>query len=310
MANDNNRKFQVALTSDTSRGATLLHIEGNAVADAQYYAATDDKKARSVFRIGLNSDAWRILGRAEGNPDAYKDKTETNFMSVVAFDRMAELAKNVCKGEKLVLAGKVQRSTYKKDDKEYENVQLIADMIVRMKDYTGAEKTMIGYPTVGKNGDSVIYLCCMAGEITKVEELATSTSGKPYLRFRMKAKGLVDKAYDFAAQTYDKDKDYKGHLVSVTVWEKRAETLAKILKEGMPIVVTGRATTALGTDGKTTFYRVNAQAITLYPKDQTAAAPAAGDSTPAVDEAEEPALPDNFAELPDDIIGEDGELPF
>lgn len=81
----------------------------------------------------------------------------------------------------------------------------------------------------------------LIGRMTAEPELKQTTTGKTVLRFTLAVKRSFGDKTDF---------------IRCEAWNKTAETMAKFLKKGDPVAVTGtwNVDSIAGADGKTTYY--------------------------------------------------------
>jgi single-stranded DNA-binding protein len=286
--------------------------------EIKYLEANGDKKSRLTWAVTTNRPVFEILGASEGDSQKYADKQEGHMLYCTAFGQTADKLKDRVQAKaRLVLMGRLNRSVYTdRNGAEHESVNLTVFHLVPMDSFDNAPKYMSAVKALNRKGEAFTMISGVAGKITYVGEVQSGTRDS-YLHFSVEATAAIDAAYAQANGTYDKTKKYDNKKVSVTVWGKRAESLAKILKTGMPVVISGSVTT--NENNGQTYYNMSAQSLSLYPKvaDPNAAAAAAANTAaaPAAPGYDEPQF-DNDApqEVPDfgdvPLDAEDDELPF
>lgn len=81
----------------------------------------------------------------------------------------------------------------------------------------------------------------LIGRMTADPELKQTANGKSVIRFTLAVKRSFGDKTDF---------------IRCEAWNKTAETMAKFLKKGDPVAITGswQVDSMVGTDGKTTYY--------------------------------------------------------
>ncbi len=263
----NGTKYQVAIVGDSKYGAYAFHIEGHATVKPDYTEAKEGKKAFCRFGFAVNDNAWRILGRAEGDENLYSDRKETVFMNVTAFGITAErIYKSVDKGTLLMLSGKISHSVFKKKDgSEGESVLITATPFVVIDEGNNMPAAASGVLATWK-GKEHHMLCGVCGRIKKVGEIQYGQTGDSYLRISVDTMAPIDLAFALASGTYNKEEIYDQKRLFATIWGNRAIKLKTMLQAGMPIMLTGRGTTTPSANGDGMFYRMSASAVTLFRK--------------------------------------------
>lgn len=133
-------------------------------------------------------------------------------------------------------------------------------------------------------------LCGVCGYIKKVGEIQYGQTGESYLRVAIDTTAPIDQTFALANGTYDRDEIYNQKRLFVTVWGNRAIKLQTKLQFGMPIMVTGRGTVSPSANGDGMFYRLSANAVTLFRKPKEEDAETAAEATeerPEVENATE-----------------------
>ncbi len=301
MANNPSNKPQTVVYADAvNRGACVAHLEAYfGKSEPKYYPEADGKKSRLTLSFTSNTNVWELLGRAEGDPDRYKDRQESHVLFGVAFGTAADRLKDMKKSGRCCLTGKISRNVYKDGSgAEREAVSVTIYSVVPVTSLTDAPEYIAGMKTKTSKGDEQTMLCCVAGEVSYVGELKQGTKD-PYFSFSMKTKGDIARAFAVANGAKPGE---SSNSVSVTVWGRRAEALSKFVAKGMPLIVTGTVTDREN-NGKT-YYNMSCRGLTLYPKDKgETPAPATAPAAAA------PAAANQFANVAD-IDDDDGELPF
>lgn len=306
--NQNNRSFQATVVGDAAdRGACAFHLESffTQKVEKRYTPEADGKKSRLTFGVTTNTNAWEILGRAEGDAKKYADKQESHVIFAVAFGQTADKLKDMNMSGRVVLTGKLQRSVYNdKNGAEHESVSLTVYNLVPVTKIDEAPKYMAAMKAINGKGEQQVMLCGACGTISYVGELKQGTNDA-YMHFNVKCTADVARAYAVANGGTSSGEN---KTLSITVWGKRAEGLSKILRKDMPVIATGVVTQNV--NNGTTYYNMSARGITLYPKDPASAPASAPANTPADDTdgtGPQFAGVGNLAEIAE---SEDDELPF
>lgn len=336
---NNTRPFLTSCVGMTAKGVPYaIQLEGYIASAAPYFKeATDDKKAFLSFSIGLRGSAARLMALADSTYDKDKEYGEKGedglekdeFADLHLYGALAEkMSKVLVKGRRVIVSGPMKMEPYtKKDGTAGSRLVVNVDNIID----GGSRKNGID-PTIGSNiavvtttftgKDGVTRSTPMAatvsGTVVGAGELRNS-NGTDYLQFGIRTGMSAEKIVALAGGTYDKNKGYdtKKTIINATVFGKVAERLAKVIKDGAVVVVSGPADVN-EYDGKVSYRirpRNNAVTILKYADNgvaapvsgsaaDTAPAPAAGsaaaDAAPASDEG-------YFAPVDED----DGdELPF
>jgi len=275
MENNSNgsKSYQVAVVGDSKYGPYAFHIEGRATQKPDYTEAKEGKKAYCHFGFAVNVNAWGILGRAEGDENAYSDRQETVFMNVTAFGITAErISKAVDKGTLLMLSGKISHSVFKKrDGSEGEAVLITANHFVVIDEGNNMPTAASGVLASWQGKDNYM-LCGVCGRIRKVGEIQRGQTGDSYLRIAVDTMAPIDQTFALAKGTYSGEEIYNQKRLFATIWGNRAIKLKAMLQPGMPIILTGRGSAKPSANGDGVFYRMSASAVTLFrkPKDETA----------------------------------------
>lgn len=275
MGNSTNetKPYQVAIVGDSKYGSYAFHIEGRATQKPIYTEAKEGKKAYCHFGFAINDNAWRILGKAEGDENAYSDREDNVFMSVTAFGVTAErISKAVDKGALLMLSGKISHSVFKKrDGNEGESVLITANHFVVIDEGNNMPTSASGVLAFWNKKENHM-LCGVCGYVKKVGEIQCGQTGERYLQVAVDTTVPVDQTFALANGTYSNEEIYNQKRLFTTIWGNRAIKLKTMLQPGMPIMLTGRGTMSPSANGDGMFYRLSANAVTLFrkPKDEGA----------------------------------------
>ena len=294
---ENNRGFQVAICADTTYGAYELMIQGNATQDATCRAASEGKQALTFFDIGVNENAWTLLGRAEGDADKYSDRPETKYISIAAFGVVANQAEKVKKGQLLAICGKISRREYTRRDKTTgEKIEIVASNVVNLDETSQKNTSIVGVKSVyeDKNHErqEALIACCADAKVKKVGTLQTSQAGTAYLNITLETAGCIDRAWDLAEGTWSKDKEYKEHRLYATLWGKSAENLNGRLAVDNRVCVTGALSQRVASDGKSILYGMRLRQLTRFMKAKTENQPVGDGEETEAEQPEAPAAPE------------------
>jgi len=205
MGNSTNetKPYQVAIVGDSKYGPYAFHIEGHATQKPTYTEAKEGKKAYCHFGFAINDNVWRILGRAEGDENAYSDRENNVFMNVTAFGITAErISKAVDKGTLLMLSGKISHSVFKKrDGNEGESVLITANHFVVIDEGNNMPTSASGVLASWKGKENHM-LCGVCGYVKKVGEIQRGQTGESYLRVAIDTTVPVDQTFALANGTY------------------------------------------------------------------------------------------------------------
>lgn len=269
MGNNTNetKPYQVAIVGDSKYGPYAFHIEGHATQKPVYTEAKEGKKAYCHFGFAINDNVWRILGRAEGDENAYSDREDNVFMNVTAFGITAErISKAVDKGTLLMLSGKISHSVFKKrDGSEGEAVLITANHFVVIDEGNNMPTSASGVLAFWNEKENHM-LCGVCGYVKKVGELQQGQTGESYLRIAVDTTVPVDQTFALANGTYSSEEIYNQKKLFATIWGNRAVKLRTMLQPGMPVMLTGRGTVSPSANGDGMFYRLSANAVTLFRK--------------------------------------------
>ena len=327
MANNNTNNTRPFLTSCvgmTAKGVPYpIQLEGYIASAAPYFKeASGEKKAFLSFSIGLRGSAARMMALANGTYEKGKEYGEKGedglekdeFADLHLYGTLAEkMSKVLVKGRHVVVSGPMKMEEYTRKDgttatRLVVNVDNIIDGGSRKNgvDPTiGTDIAVVTTTYTGKDGvtRSTPMAATVSGTVIGAGELKNS-NGTDYLQFGIRTGMSAEKIVALAGGTYDKGKEYddKKTIINATVFGKAAERLAKVIKDGAVVVVSGPAD-ANEYDGKVSYRirpRDNAVTVLKYAAAGTAPAAGSADAAPAPDEG-------YFAPVAED---EGDELPF
>lgn len=331
MANNNTNNTRPFLTSCvgmTAKGVPYaIQLEGYIASAAPYFKeASGDKKAFLSFSIGLRGSAARMMALADGTYEKGKEYGEKGedglekdeFADLHLYGTLAEkMSKVLVKGRRVVVSGPMKMEEYTRKDgttatRLVVNVDNIIDGGSRKNGVDPTIGTNIAVVTTtytGKDGvtRSTPMAATVSGTVIGAGELKNS-NGTDYLQFGIRTGMSAEKIVALAGGTYDKGKEYddKKTIINATVFGKAAERLAKVIKDGVVVVVSGPAD-ANEYDGKVSYrIRPRDNAVTVLKYADAGTAPAAGSA--AADAAPAPASDEGyFGPVAED---EGDELPF
>ena len=306
------KRFTTARVGQTSSGPYAFIVEGNLT-----HPGTLNKKGEKAYTnnsIGIGMSAYRLLAMADGTYDKDATYPDTPFVDLVAFDAVAERLAALPKGARIAVAGKIAKHSFTgKDNAQRESVQItVSDFATlackAVEKGVGAKATVPATEVYTKDGEEHknAIACLVSGNIYSVGELgASSTTGNSYLQFSMFAQEPAQKVLDKATGEDIKDKEYdeKMCLINVSCFGKQAEAMAKLLKKGMSICISGRITENIY-EGKSRIQMTCAGLCVIkHPAEEAAAVP----TDPAAAEASA-ATGEGFSAIPKDE--DEDELPF
>ena len=232
-----------------------IQLEGYIASAAPYFKeASGDKKAFLSFSIGLRGSAARMMALADGTYDKDKDYgSEDDFADLRFYGPLAEkMSKVLVKGRRVVVSGPMKMEEYTRKDgttatRLVVNVDNIIDGGSRKNGVDPTIGTNIAVVTTtytGKDGvtRSTPMAATVSGTVIGAGELKNS-NGTDYLQFGIRTGMSAEKIVALAGGTYDKGKEYddKKTIINATVFGKAAERLAKVIKDGVVVVVSGPA---------------------------------------------------------------------
>lgn len=245
----NKPRYTTGYVGTTPAGPYAFQVEGNLTRPPELRQTNNGNPVLNNS-IGIGRPAAALYALADGSYDKDATYPENNFVEIVAFGDIAEEMANLEKGTRIVVAGEMSKRAWTdKAGAERESVQIKVSQFAVLS-CKAAPKGAVAKTTVpatnlytDKNGEDKMapIACLVSGNLHKVEELGTSPNGISYLHFSMFAQEpaakVLDKAY--GRDTADKEYDEKKKLIWCSVFNKQAESLAKLLKEGMTVAVSG-----------------------------------------------------------------------
>lgn len=304
------RRFTTARVGQTAVGPFAFIVEGNLTHPGDIRKKGDKTYANNSIGIGM--PAFRLLALADGTYDKDATYPETPFVDLVAFDEVAERLGALPKGARIAVAGKIAKHTYTgTDNAVHESVQITVQDFAVLS-CKAVEKGVVAKVTVpatevytkDDEEHKNAMACLVSGNIYSVGELgASSTTGNSYLQFSMFAQEPAQKVLDKATGVSTKDKEYdeKMCLINVSCFGKQAEAMAKLLKKGMKVCISGRISENVY-EGKS---RIQMSCSGLCVIERPAEAATEAPTDPAAAEA---APTEGFAAIPEDEDEE--QLPF
>lgn len=235
---ENQNRFQVAVLGQSPYGAYAFQVDGNVALQPRYLAANGDKKSMCTVRIGVNRNAWELLGMAEErDPKKYADKEETTFMNVTFWGAAAERAAKLEKGMPIMASGKMVRETYQFKGEDVEAVAIRGNHFEVRRDDTTPSGIISG---VMRTGDKESPMACIAAcKVASIGSVEATPNGIEYIDVPAETLTPIDRAWDLAQKAWESTKKYEVTKVKLRLWE-RQKRAASLLKPGMVIFVTGQ----------------------------------------------------------------------
>lgn len=311
-----NRPFTAANVGMSAKGPFAFHLEGFVTRDPNLMPPVEGKKQMVTTSIGISGNAWAVLARAEGTYSKETEYPENEFVDLVVFGKTAEeFSKAVTKGSKVAVSGHIQRRDYTKDGETRESVSVVVDgfVVLATKKQTGelrANMVPATAITTAEDGKETTTptACLVNGTVVGLKTLGTGKSGKSYLQFGLRTQVPAEKIYDLAVGQWSKDKSYddKKTIVNMTVFGATADRMAKLLKPGMEMAVTGRIEKQ-EYNGNISYQMMP---FTLSVMKFVEAAEAANDEASTSAPAKAPKTPKAAPATPPADDDDDDELPF
>lgn len=257
MANNTEKRRYLAadVGTDAKGHPHAFHLEGYISKPAYFKEATDEKSAYLGTSMGISVNPERLMALADGTYDKTKDygSNEGSFVTLNVFGKEAESFSKVCNtGVRVAVTGTLEWNTYStKDGTDARELRIRCNKVVVMggKGVEAEVSPSIAVSTnvyTGKDGvqRSVNYAELMTGEVIGCRGLAEGGTGKKYLSFGVKTKMPAKKICDLANGTYNKDNEYddKKRIVNAVVFDRAAEAMANVLRDGAMVVLTGPVT--------------------------------------------------------------------
>lgn len=243
-------RFTTAFVGKTPAGPFAFQVEGNLTRPGELRTVKDSGRPVTNNSIGIGRSAYALLALAEGTYDKDTAYPENNFIEVSAFDEVAERLAALPKGARIVVTGKMSKREWTDKagaPREAINILVSDFAVLSCKAVAKGEGAKATVPATnqytnrdGEEKQSPVA-CLVSGNLFSVDELGTAPSGKSYLHFTVFAQEPAAKVLDKARGVDTKDKEYeeKRNLIRCSVFGKQAEALAKLLKKGITVVVSG-----------------------------------------------------------------------
>lgn len=315
--NNTRRYLPADLGLDKANKPHAFHVEGFISRPAHFVEASGDKKAFLATAIGINMSAKRMMALADGSYNKDANYGEDNgFLALKIFGKTAEEFSKVCaKGVKVAVSGNLEWRTYPKKDGSGDAEELVLNVntlvVMGGKDVAPVISDNIGVSTrVWTGKDSVARSQPVAelvtGRVVGCNGLKTAEGGKTYLTFGVLTKLPAEKIYDLTAGSYKKDKEYdtKKCIINVSLFDKQAEALSKVIRDGAEVIVTGPVEQR-EYEGSIS-YRMRARVCSVMKFAPQAEGTATSAAAPAAAEEVNTA---GFSAIVDDD-DDDGDLPF
>lgn len=251
-AKETGRRFTTAFVGNTPAGPFAFQVEGNLTRPCELREMPDGRPVLNNS-IGIGRSAFALLALAEGTYDKDAKYPDNPFVELAAFGDVAKRMAELGKGVRIVVTGKLSKRTWKDKanaDRESVQIQVSEFAVLSCKAAPKGEGAKTTVPATNqftkKDGEEVLrpVACLVSGTIYNVDELGTAPSGNSYLHFNMFAQEPAEKVLDKArgVDTADKEYDPKRTLIRCSAFGRQAEALAKLLKKGMQVVVSGNVT--------------------------------------------------------------------
>lgn len=308
--NENKKRFLAAQVGMSGNNAYAFHLEGNLTAAPHLMPATEDKPEMCYTSMGIGMGCQKLMARATGKNDP-EDEGET-FVSLNFYNSMAKkvMESGADKGNAIAVCGRLVPYT---DKDGHPRVRVMVDNFVLT--FNGKRNGRFSvmsntFTSKSKGVQNLPMVCLLTGNVIRVDEVATSANGRDYLRGAVGLTIPAKKVYDKAstgkvAESYPDD---ASSIMNFVVFDEMASRMAKVLKKGETICMTGRV--AEDTYEGKTHYTFNPRCVKVmsFPADSNAASGPAASAANAVADANAPvydtAPAPNFFEM-----GEE-ELPF
>jgi len=319
MSTTNTRRYLPAeLGLDKNNKPHAFHVEGFIARPAYFKEAADGKKSFLATAIGINMSPAKMMALADGTYSKDVNYGEdSGFLGLKLFGKMAEEFSKICAvGVKVAVSGTLEWRDYTKKDQtpDKELVLNVSNLVVMGgKGVDPVISDNVGYATRTYVKDGVTHAQPMvelaSGRVVGCNGLQTKEdTGKKYLTFGVVTKLPAEKIYDLVNGSYNKDKKYdeKKQIVNVSLFDKAAEAMSKVIRDGAEVVVTGPIE-AREHEGKVS-YRIRARQCSIMKFAPLPEGSDASQAAPAVETAAEAVNTSGFSAIADD--DDDGDLPF
>lgn len=325
MTNTNNttgKKFSAFDVFPTQDGFYVI-AEGNLTRDPSF---RNGEGKKSFVSVSMGCGEYPISTRARSVGLPIPEGVDITFANLRFFGKRAEeMNEHAKKGDKLVVAGKIDYSKNEKNGNTYHNLDITVDeFFVRPYADDGFASGGIARFTnvYERNGISASkpMLANFSGKVLSVDsreyQKRDGTTGKR-LRINIRTDKNPKKAYALAVGEKLEDAPSGGGYMNVTMFGRNAERAEKCIRNGSWIAFTGDITESRNEDTGKVYYEMVANDFVILkwgPRDgenepERNNAPATND-TPAADAdgGEVKASEENLSRIDDDE--DEGELPF
>lgn len=243
------KRFTTAFVGKTPAGPFAFHLEGNLTRPSELKTLPSGGTVVNNS-IGVGRSAFALFALGEGTYDKTAQYPENNFVEISAFNGVAERMAELPKGTRIVVSGKMSKRTWKdKAGAEHEGITVDVDdfAVLSCKAHDKGVPAKATVPATNmytnKAGEekALPVACLVSGNLFSVDELGTGASGNAYLHFSIFAQEPAQKVLDKARGVDISGKEYeeKRNLIRCSVFGRQAEAMAKLLKKGMAVAVSG-----------------------------------------------------------------------
>lgn len=308
-------RYTTSYVGKSEKGGYAFQVGGNLTRTVELRA---DKNQNPIVlaSIGIGGNAWRMLAIAEGTYDKnadYPDDSAASFINLIASGDVAKQMEGLPKGASILVSGPIFKHTYAAPDgSERTSVRISVNSFARLGNQAQNVQPVIpktpGYAKEvftkrdGTDGSNNIATL-VSGKVFRVFDPSATSDGTPVFSFSMFAQCASQQVYDIATGKQDgTGYDAQKTLVSVSVFGRQAETLAKLVKAGMVVCVSGAVSKRDVNGQEWVQIRLGGLDVLKYPDANANAPTPAADGEAPVDEEEE------FTDVPGD--DDDDELPL
>lgn len=330
MNNQNNQKtaFRTCNFYKTVNGSFYAIAEGNLTRDPSF-SNSEDKTHFISTSMGCGD--YPISTRARSAGMAIPEGVDITFANLKFFGAKAKaLYDNAKKGDRLIVAGRVEYASRESNGKTYHNLTINVDeFAVRSKGsdtiYSsgGIARFTNVYTSATNTENTRPMLANFIGEVMSAEEHDYNSNGetKTLLRVNIRTDNDPRQAYDLATGTNGEGYKTTGSsYMNVTLFGKTAERAIKCLNKGAVVAFTGQVRSYRNEDTGKIYYAMTADTFIILQwadKEDEPKRTSAEETEPNKDtvstnqEVSEPAASDTtFDNDLDDEDDDDGTLPF
>lgn len=266
------RRFTTGYVGKSGDQGYAYQVEGNLVRPGEL-RQTKKNTPYTANSMGIGGNIWRLLAMAEGThtKDAtYPEDTSASFLNIIAYDAVAEALADLPKGARILVSGPISKRTIKDAEKgDRTLVQVVVESFAVVGNKTHAEVIpgTAGAATnvyTGNDGEEhkQNIATLVSGKVFDAKEPGVTGNGRPYFNFSVFAQEPAQKVLDRAnGKATDGEYDEKMKLINVSVFGKQAESLAKLVKKGMTVSISGSIDEEVF-EGKT-YIRMNLGALNV-----------------------------------------------